>query len=84
MWQKRNEHNLIKDFADEIPGYLNNEKICNALQGLSIKSGIDNFGLNLISCYEKLVELEMIDEKELDLIDTWLDDLEKVGAKTTN
>ncbi len=80
MWQKRNEHNLINDFADEIPGYLHNEKICNALEGLSIKSGIDNLGLNLTICYEKLVELGMIDEKELSLIDAWLDDMEKAFA----
>ena len=82
MWQERNEHNLISDFEDEIPGYLHNEKICNALEGLSIKSGIDNLGLNLTICYEKLVELGMIDEKELSLIDAWLDDLEKVRADT--
>ena len=81
MWQKRNEHNLINDFSDEINGYLHNEKICNALEGLSIKGGIDNLGLNLTICYEKLVELGMIDEKELFLIDAWLDDLEKVRAK---
>ena len=82
MWQERNEHNLISDFEDEIPGYLHNEKICNALEGLSIKSGIDNLGLNLTICYEKLVELGMIDKKELSLIDAWLDDLEKVRADT--
>jgi hypothetical protein len=83
IWQKRNEHNLIKDFAEEIPGYLQNEKICKEFEGLSIKSGIDNLGLNLISCYEKLIELAMIDEKELDLIDTWLYDLKKVRTHTT-
>ena len=82
MFQKRNEHNLINDFADEIPGYLHNEKICNGLEGLSLKSGIDNLGYGLSICYEKLVELGMIDEKELDLIDAWLDDLKKVRADT--
>jgi len=82
MWQKRNEHNLMSDFADEIPGYLHNEKICNELEKLSIKSGIDNLGFNLTVCYEKLVELGMIDKKELSLINAWLDDLEKVRADT--
>jgi len=82
MWQKRNEHNLLSDFVDEVPGYLNNQKICNALDGLSIKSGVDNLGFNLTICYEKLVELEMIDKKELSLIDAWLDDLKKVSANT--
>ena len=59
---------------------MHNEKICNALEGLSIKSGIDNLGLNLTICYEKLVELGIIDKKELSLIYAWLDDLEKVRA----
>ena len=30
--QERNEHNLLKDFEDEIPGYLNNEKIRQLLE----------------------------------------------------
>ena len=63
---------------------MHNEKICNALEGLSIKSGIDNLGYNLTICYEKLVELGIIDKKELSLIDAWLDDLEKVRAETPN
>jgi len=27
VYQRRNEHDLLKDFEDEIPGYLNNEKV---------------------------------------------------------
>ncbi len=27
VWQERNEHSLLKDFEDEVPGYLNNSKI---------------------------------------------------------
>jgi hypothetical protein len=52
------------------------------LEGLSIKSGIDNLGYGLSICYEKLVELGIIDEKELDLIDAWLDDFKKVKTNT--
>jgi hypothetical protein len=80
VWQERNEHNLMDDFADEIPGYLQNEKICNELKKLSIKSGAENLDYNLSISYEKLVELGMIDKKELKLLETWLSDLEKVKA----
>src|SRR6185436_15069807 len=30
--QERNEHSLIRDFEDEIPGYLNNARICKMLE----------------------------------------------------
>ncbi len=78
MFQKRNEHNLLKDFTDEIPGYLHNEKICNALETLALKSGVDHLGLNLVTCYEKIVALGMIEKKELPLVNAWIDDLENI------
>ena len=77
MFQKRNDHNLMKDFTDEIPGYLHNEDICHALEDLSLKSGVDNLGLDLITCYEKLVTMGMIEKKELPLVQAWLDDIEE-------
>ncbi len=79
MFQKRNEHNLLKDFTDEIPGYLHNEKICNALETLALKSGVDNLGLNLITCYEKIVAIGMIEKKELPLVHAWIDDIEELS-----
>jgi len=78
VWQERNKHNLMNDFADEIPGFLHNEKICSELEKLSIKKGIDNLDDNLLICYEKLIEIGLIDQKELKLMTTWLSDLEKV------
>ena len=42
VWQERNQHNLLKDFEDEIPGYLNNYKICSELSNLNIKGGKEN------------------------------------------
>ena len=39
VWQERNEHNLMKDFEDEIPGYTNNLNICKTLQALHLKPG---------------------------------------------
>jgi hypothetical protein len=71
VYQERNEHNLLKDFEDEIPGYLNNNKIMKALQELKLKSGTENHGGNLIRCYEKLIEMKLVDEKELALVQAW-------------
>lgn len=81
VWQERNQHNLMNDFYDEVPGYLHNEKICNELDKLSIKSGIQNLFNNLQICYEKLVELGFVDAKELKLLDHWINDVKKVIKK---
>jgi len=72
--QERNQHNLMRDFKDEVPGYLNNRAICEALDGLALPSGVDNVGENLLICYEALVRMGVIDEKELTLLQAWIDD----------
>lgn len=76
VWQERNEHDLMRDFRDEVPGYLHNKSICEALDKLELRSGIENIGENLRVCYEQLVSMELIDRKELDLVAAWLSDLE--------
>ena len=76
--QERNEHNLLKDFEDEIPGYLNNAKIARALEGLTLHAGEDFIYDNLLICYKQLVELGVVDHKELLLVDTWIRDCKDV------
>jgi hypothetical protein len=78
VWQERNEHNLMKDFEDEVPGYLNNAKICQALESLKLKPGIENIASNQKKCYEKLVELSVVGKEELPLIEAWNSDLKKI------
>lgn len=80
--QERNDHNLLKDFQDEIDGYLNNQKIVNLLKELNLKSGVDNIGENLYECYSKLVEDAIIPEKELRLVENWLEDLQMVNENS--
>lgn len=79
MRQERNAHNLMGDFTDEIPGYLHNETICNALGRLQIPSGVEKIGENLQVCYQKLVSMDLIDPRELTLLAAWLEDLDRVG-----
>lgn len=67
--QERNEHNLLRDFADEVPGYLNNERIVGALDACALKGEVRG---DLRRCYEALVTLGVIPEKELALVDLWL------------
>jgi STELLO glycosyltransferases len=73
--QERNEHNLLKDFADEIPGYLNNARIGRTLEALPLKEGVENLSSNLLSCYRALVELAVIGKEELPLVEAWIADM---------
>jgi hypothetical protein len=76
--QARNAHNLLRDFADEVPGYLNNAPIGEALSALSLPPGIDRINDNLRTCYERLVSIGVLLPQELDLLEAWLGDLEQV------
>lgn len=77
VWQERNEHNLMKDFEDEIPGYLNNAKICRGLADLDIKGGRENIFDDLLKCYEFLTESGFVGKEEMPLVNAWVNDLKK-------
>jgi hypothetical protein len=78
VWQNRNVHNLMQDFKDEIPGYVNNALICEELEDLQLKPGVEKIEANLRICYKKLVELSVVEPEELDLLDLWLYDLNQI------
>lgn len=80
VWQERNEHNLMRDFRDEVPGYLNNSAIADALAGLALAPGVERLGENLMICYEKLVEMSLVGREDLPLLATWLEDLAAARA----
>jgi hypothetical protein len=73
--QERNEHNLMRDFRDEVPGYLHNDAIREALSALSLAPGVGHLGENLLKCYERLVEMSLVGREELPLLAAWLEDL---------
>jgi len=75
VYQKRNEHNLMRDFSDEVPGYLNNRAIGSRLAELKLEAGPENIGNNLIRCYEELVRMNLVPSKEIDLVNAWLQDI---------
>ncbi|HVS82663.1 MAG TPA: STELLO glycosyltransferase family protein [Pyrinomonadaceae bacterium] len=80
--QARNQHDLMRDFADEIPGYLRNSEICEALSRLQLRAGIEHLSDNLKICYEELVRMSVVDARELELLDAWTDDLKANFPKT--
>jgi hypothetical protein len=80
VWQERNEHSLLKDFEDEIPGYLNNAKICRMLEELELRKGEKNMPENLLRCYSLLIENKFIGREEMKLVEAWLRDIENHSA----
>ena len=79
--QRRNEHNLMTDFRDEISGYKNNAQIANCLKNIDLKEGIENIGTNLVLCYRKLIEKGFLGANELTLLNGWLEDFNLVTNK---
>ncbi len=81
VWQKRNDHDLMRDFRDEVQGYLHNSAICDSLGGLQLLSGVERMSENLRACYQELIQMSVIDERELDLVEAWLADLKGIGEQ---
>jgi hypothetical protein len=75
VFQRRNDHNLMRDFADEVPGYLHNREIGARLDALKLEAGVENLGENLIRVYAELVRLKLVGEEELPLVKAWVRDV---------
>lgn len=73
--QERNDHDLMVDFRDEIPGYLGNRRIAETLAALELGEGIAAIPDNMRRCYRALVDGGHVGAEELPLLDAWLADL---------
>ncbi len=77
MVQERNEHDLMRDFRDEIPGYTRNQELVETLGDLDLDAGVDAVGVNLSRCYAALIAGDFFPQRELGLVEAWLSDLER-------
>jgi hypothetical protein len=75
VYQERNQHDLMRDFQDEIPGYLHNRSIRETLANLDINPGVSRIPEALALCYEALVAAGFLDKREPQLLDAWLEAL---------
>jgi hypothetical protein len=80
VWQDRNSHDLMRDFEDEVPGYLANRRLCGHLANLALRAGVAHIPDNVRACYAELTSRGFVGREELSLLDTWLADLERVTA----
>lgn len=84
VWQERNEHNLLHDFDDEIPGYQQNHTIAITLQNTSLLSGPEHVGDNLRLCYLALIDEKIFPASELELVDAWIADLPAIVSVSSS
>jgi hypothetical protein len=73
--QERNEHSLIRDFRDELPGYLQNPRIVEILEALTLSSDPARCASNLAACYEALISAGIVPAQEMELVALWVDSL---------
>lgn len=71
VFQERNEHDLMRDFKEEIECYLSGPTVVEILDGLSFSAGL---GENLESAYAALHRRGLVGDREVKLVDAWLED----------
>lgn len=76
VYQERNPHSLLKDFEDEVSGYLLNEKIRQTLESVKI-DGQDLIS-SLILCYEAMIENDLLPTAEMPILRGWCKEVEKI------
>ncbi len=74
IFQERNIHNLIGDFNQEIPMYMNSKKIFQTIEKINLKKGIKYFNYNLIKIYKVLIKIKIFEENEIIYLKAWLKD----------
>ena len=72
VFQKRNEHDLMKDFNDEIECYVNVERVVNILDRITLtgKPRVD-----IKSIYHELFKNKIVKRSELAALDAWIKDI---------
>lgn len=76
--QNRNSHDHLRDFKDEVPGYLQNARIAEYLSRIELALGEAQVANNLQACYIELVKQRIFPAEELILVDAWLTDLHRM------
>lgn len=67
--QKRNEHDYFRDFESEVPMYLHTEKSLEAVAGAMQAGSVKD---NLYHAYEALLKINVVEQREMTVLDEWL------------
>ena len=69
VFQERNPHNYIRDFESEVPMYLLGEKAYQVANDSTFSSSITS---HLHNVYVSLLNEGIVEQKEVDLLESWL------------
>jgi len=69
--QERNEHNLMKDFRDEVDGYLNNDRIADCLSRVLEQQRGTSMAEFSACAWQGLHELGVVKSEELEIHRAW-------------
>lgn len=78
VYQKRNEHDLMKDFFSEIECYLNVKKVVSILDSLSLTGSPPN---DIRTIYEELYNNNIVQEVELKALEAWIKDIDQTSQE---
>ena len=78
VYQERNEHDLMRDFEEEVPGYLHNDRIRKTLEDLPLRGDEERIGDDLAACYRALIKLGVVGAEEEPLVNAWLEDISRL------
>jgi hypothetical protein len=78
--QDRNDHSLMRDFEDEISGYLGNRDIAIRLDAIAVTAGAEHIPDAMRACYRTLIEGKHVGAEEMELLDSWLADLASIAT----
>lgn len=67
--QKRNPHDYMKDFESEVPMYLHTEKSLEAVKAAMQNASVKD---NVYNAYEALLKINVVEEKEMLVLQEWL------------
>jgi len=74
VWQERNDHDLHRDFTEELPGLLNNAEIRETLTTLALDPR-DSVQQLMERCYQAMIRHGWVGSGEEQLLQAWFDDL---------
>ncbi|MBU1046175.1 DUF288 domain-containing protein [Patescibacteria group bacterium] len=83
VYQKRNEHDLMKDFYDEISVFVNVENIIKLFSIIKFKNK-NNKAENIKKIYNCLYQEGFVKKEEIIRLNAWLYDIKKIESEFKN
>jgi hypothetical protein len=79
VWQERNDHDLHRDFLDELSGYSNNAMMRTQLMELPLAPD-DSLQKMMEACYQILIRHDWVGREEETLLQSWFADLHDLAV----